>query len=128
MSKKAMRFNEGKPKWSLVDFKSLEPMVRVLEYGADKYSRDNWKDGLLVREIVESMLRHIFDFLEGEDLDSESGLPHVGHILCNAMFLSWTLENRPEFDDRLVMTTQNDYPIFPVEKCVSYQLELELEF
>lgn len=35
---KALRYNEGKPEWSLVHFKSLEPIVRVLMYGAHKYS------------------------------------------------------------------------------------------
>ena len=32
MTEKALRYNEGKPQWSLIDFDSLEPMVRVLEY------------------------------------------------------------------------------------------------
>ena len=41
----ADRFNAGKLQWSMVDFKSLEDMVRVLEFGAKKYSRDNWKKG-----------------------------------------------------------------------------------
>ena len=30
----ADRFNDGKLQWSMVDFKSLEDMVRVLEFGA----------------------------------------------------------------------------------------------
>lgn len=34
----ARRYNEGKLQWSLVDFKSLEGLVRVLEFGAFKYS------------------------------------------------------------------------------------------
>lgn len=33
-----LRYNTGKPKWSLIDYKSIEPMVRVLEYGMHKYS------------------------------------------------------------------------------------------
>ena len=33
-----LRYNQGKPQWSIVHWKSLEPMVRVLEYGAHKYS------------------------------------------------------------------------------------------
>lgn len=36
---KALRYNYGKPKWSLVHFQSLEPMVRVLEYGTKKYTK-----------------------------------------------------------------------------------------
>lgn len=97
---KAERFNEGKEKWSLVDFKSLKPMVQVLEYGTKKYSRDNWKKGLPVTEICESMLRHIYSFLDGETIDPESGLPHVGHIQCNAMFLAHMIDKKG-FDDRI---------------------------
>lgn len=33
-----LRYNENKPKWSLVHYESLVPMIRVLEYGAHKYS------------------------------------------------------------------------------------------
>jgi hypothetical protein len=29
---RALRYNEGKLNWGLVDFKCLEPMVKVLEY------------------------------------------------------------------------------------------------
>ena len=43
MSEKALRHNTGKLKWGLVDFKSLEPMVEVLEFGAKKYAPFNWQ-------------------------------------------------------------------------------------
>jgi hypothetical protein len=97
---RGIRDNEGKPKWSLVDFDALEDMVRVLEYGARKYSPDNWKNGLKVTEVTESLLRHTFALLQGENDDPETGLPHAGHILCNAMFLSYMLKFKPDFDDR----------------------------
>src|SRR6185295_6841615 len=83
---KAMRFNKGKPEWSLVDFQAFIPMVRVLEFGAQKYARDNWKNGLDMDQILDSMLRHIFAIIDGQDIDPESGLPHIGHIQCNTMF------------------------------------------
>lgn len=83
---KALRYNEGKPRWSLVHFKSLEPMVRVLMYGADKYAVDNWKKGLDEKEILDSLQRHVAALIDGQQLDEESGLPHIGHILCNCMF------------------------------------------
>ncbi len=94
------RFNSSKPKWSLVDYDSLLPLVEVLEYGAKKYSPDNWKKGLSYTETVESLLRHTYAFLNGEDKDKESGIEHVGHILCNAMFLSYMIKNRSDLDDR----------------------------
>ena len=100
---KAERHNNGKLQWSLVDFKSLEPMVRVLEFGAQKYALDNWKKGLPSKQVCESLLRHVFAMLDGELIDPESGLPHVGHVQCNAMFLAYMLkkENKVELSTQL---------------------------
>lgn len=69
-------------------------------FGAQKYSAHNWKGGLKYTEICESMQRHMNSFQEGEDVDPESGLPHIGHILCNAMFLSYMYQVRKDMDDR----------------------------
>jgi uncharacterized protein YuzB (UPF0349 family) len=97
--KQALRYNQGKVQWSLVDYKSIEPMVRVLEYGCLKYSKNNWKKGMPASQIIESMLRHTFKLLEGELVDPESGIEHVGHIQCNAMFLAYVLKEKPEYND-----------------------------
>ena len=92
---KSLRFNNGKPKWSLVHFKSIEPLVSVLEYGAKKYTvdnisgKENWKKGLDTTEVLESLSRHLFSLMDGEELDKESGLPHIGHIMANSMFYSY---------------------------------------
>lgn len=98
--KKAKRFNKGKPKWSFVDFESLEPLVKVLEYGAKKYSKNNWKKGTTTEETCESLLRHTFAFLSGEDNDKESGLSHIGHIQANAMFLAYVMKHKKHLDNR----------------------------
>lgn len=98
-SEKANRHNTGKIQWSLVDFKSLENMVKVLEFGAKKYSADNWKKGLYTKEIIESLLRHVFCLMSGEYDDKESGLSHTGHILANAMFLDYMIREKKEFDN-----------------------------
>lgn len=86
---KALRYNEGKVQWSLVDFPSLEPMVRVLEFGMKKYAKDNWKKHMDLDKILDSTMRHIAALNSGESIDPESGLPHIGHIMCNAMFYSF---------------------------------------
>jgi hypothetical protein len=85
----AQRYNEGKPKWSLVHFKSLEPLVKVLMYGENKYSTDNWKKGLPKREILNSMMRHMAALVDGQDVDEESKEHHIGHIMANCMFYSY---------------------------------------
>ena len=96
------RFNTGKLKWSLVSWKALAPMVRVLMFGAEKYDDHNWKRGLKYTEVTESLQRHLNSFIEGEDDDPESKLSHVGHILCNAMFLSYMSIFRKDMDDRYI--------------------------
>lgn len=96
----ALRYNGGKLRWSLVDFDALEDMVKVLEFGSKKYTDYNWKKGLKTPEIFESIIRHLFAYIRGEDIDPESGLPHTGHILCNAMFLSYMQRFKPDFDTR----------------------------
>lgn len=94
------RWNKSKLEWSLVHFKSLEAMVRVLMFGKQKYAEYNWAKGLSVKQILESQLRHTMALLAGEDLDPESGLPHYAHMQCNDMFVAYMLENKKEFDDR----------------------------
>ena len=95
MTEKALRYNEGKPQWSLIDFDSLEPMVRVLEYWMKKYTvwdvtwRDNWKKPMDRKKILDSMMRHQIALMAGEEIDQESGKPHIGHIMANAMFYSY---------------------------------------
>ena len=96
----ADRFNEGKMAWELVDFESLEPLVEVLMFGATKYSKDNWKKGQAITELLGSLFRHIIAFQKGEDLDEESGKSHIGHAMCNLMFIQYVLDNHKHFDDR----------------------------
>lgn len=96
----ALRYNEGKLKWSLIDWKSLEPMIRVLEVGAKKYDDHNWKKGMPITEVSESLLRHMFAFMDGEDNDIESLEHHLGHVMCNAMFLIYNLRENSQYDDR----------------------------
>jgi len=104
MKKEGLRFNEGKLKWSLVSWKALEPMVRVLMFGAEKYDDHNWKKGLKYTEVCESLQRHLNAFSEGADNDEESKISHVGHIMCNAMFLSYMYLFKKDMDDRYIDT------------------------
>ena len=104
----AERFNDNKIKWSLVSWKALEPMVKVLMFGANKYSPNNWQKGLKYSEISESLQRHLYDFMEGQDDDPESKLSHLGHLMCNAMFLSCMFIFRKDLDDRNIYKIEKD--------------------
>lgn len=84
---RASRFNKGKLEWSNVDFKALEPMVKALMFGAKEYGKYNYRKGLIRDEILDSLMRHVFALLDGEENDPKSGESHIGHIQANAMFL-----------------------------------------
>ena len=98
----AERYNQGKPKLSMVLEMphAVEGVARVLEHGAEVYSRRNYQLGLPWTEVLDSLLRHASAWVNGEDLAPESGLPHADHMACNAMFLAEFARTRAEFDDR----------------------------
>jgi len=102
---KATRNNSGKPKWHLMDMPSFEPMIRALEWGAERYGEFNWQKGLSVIETLDSLQRHFIAFQNGQDIDEESGKSTLGHLACNVMFLLWTMQNKPEWDDRKKILT-----------------------
>ncbi len=105
---KAERYNKGKPEYSLLDFQCLKPCVDVLSFGAKKYSRDNWKNGMPREQIFDSLLRHIGALLGGEELDPESGLSHIGHIQANALFLG-NKNNTTALSDHVVTESMGLY-------------------
>lgn len=104
MSTEAVKKDDGKPDWSLVPFEALEGMVRVLEFGAKKYARNNWQTngGFSYRRVLTACTRHLFAYMRGEDNDPESGLSHISHAQCNLLFLGYYLTNKAIFnkDDR----------------------------
>lgn len=106
-SPQALRYNKDKTPLSfLLDFPNATAGVaRVLEFGAKKYARNNWRQGLPFTEVTDSLLRHLQAFHSGEDVDPESGLPHIDHALCNMLFLAEFFRIRPEYDDRTMLTT-----------------------
>jgi len=97
---KALRYNEGKPQWGLVHYKSLEPMIRVLEFGSKKYAPNNWMKKMDRTKILESTQRHLAALMDGEEIDPETGISHIGNLMCNAMFYSYHFvinkENEPK--------------------------------
>lgn len=81
---------EGKPDWTLLSYRALEEVVKVLEFGGKKYPRDSWKrkTGEYKQRYQAAAQRHLAEIIKGNAIDPESKLPHAAHLLCNAMFLT----------------------------------------
>jgi hypothetical protein len=97
---KGFKKDGGKPRPALLGAHALEGLGRVLAYGANKYDDDNWRQGMRWRRVADALLRHLLAYLRGEDNDPETGLPHIDHLLCNAMFLSEYFHTKTGVDDR----------------------------
>lgn len=67
----------------------IKGVVAVLTYGAMKYKRDSWQQVPNARErYMDALDRHLNSMNMGEIKDQESGLPHIFHVICNAMFVA----------------------------------------
>jgi Domain of unknown function (DUF5664) len=105
MAKEAVKADSGKPDWSLVPFEALEEIVKVLEFGKNKYGAYNFAsgEGLKYTRLLSAAMRHLFAFTRGEDKDPESGLSHIAHLGCNVIFLLYFIKNKskyPSVDNR----------------------------
>ena len=83
-----VKFDNGKPQWSLVPFKAFSEVVDVLTYGAKKYAPDNWKKVPNARQrYIDAGFRHFAAYAAGEKKDSETGMSHLAHAMCCMLFL-----------------------------------------
>ena len=88
------QIGESKPDLSIIDPEFIEQLALVLSYGAKKYNGVNkWVEYKDINALVSATLRHIDKFRVGEELDSESGLPHLSHATANIMMLQSLLKN-----------------------------------
>ena len=86
MSQPGKKHDSGKMRLDLLPPEAIRALGAVLTYGADKYGPNNWR-GVRVERYEAALLRHWLAWREGEMMDTESGLPHLWHVLCNAAFL-----------------------------------------
>jgi len=93
-------YDDDKPRVDLVPIQLILGAGRALGDGAEKYGADNFRKGIRTRRIAGSLVRHTLAWIDGEDLDEESGLDHLDHAAANLGMLMWTLDNRPDLDDR----------------------------
>ncbi len=84
----ARKHDGDKPMWDLLPLDALAQVVAVLTYGASKYGPHSW---LHVKDAEDryfaALMRHLYAHRMGEHIDSETGLPHLAHAACNALFL-----------------------------------------
>jgi hypothetical protein len=86
-----MKDDLRKLRWDLLPLDAIEKIVEVMTFGAEKYEPNNWRNVKISRYFA-ALFRHITAWYKGEKYDSESGLTHLSHALCNLMFILWLEE------------------------------------
>lgn len=89
-----LKFDNGKPRHSLLPKGSISSIIAVLEFGAKKYEANNWQKVDNAKErYYDAAMRHIDSWWSGEKFDQETGIHHLAHAATNLFFLKW-------FDDK----------------------------
>ena len=77
----------NKEKLSLISSEALKQLARVMEYGMEKYGRDNWRQGFKWSRLFDAAQRHLLAYNNGERKDPETNLSHLAHAMANISML-----------------------------------------
>ena len=98
---KAETYDEGKLPLAWLPWGAIEDLSRVQQYGHAKYKDfNNYRKGMEVSRNLSCALRHIREYLEGHDVDAESGLSPLAHAMCRIAFVLQNLKEGVAIDDR----------------------------
>ena len=93
--------DQGKLRFDLLPVKPLEQVADIYTYGSVKYTDNNWRGGIQWGRVFGAIMRHLWAFWRGEDLDGESGKPHLAHAAFGGLTLLEYMETHRELDDRI---------------------------
>lgn len=83
-----IKHDTGKPRMSLIPDGVLDEVLAVLEFGAQKYSHDNWhKLENAKTRYYDAAHRHIAADRRGEKTDEESGRHPLAHAIADLIFM-----------------------------------------
>ena len=87
-------------RFDLIPQEALAYVARHYGVGAAKYSAHNWRKGYEWSKSFAALQRHANAFWSGEDIDEETGSPHMASVAFHALALLTFMEEQPGFDDR----------------------------
>ncbi len=77
---------DGKLRWELLPLTTLEEIVRIYTFGAEKYGPNTWQNLENGYERYKAaLLRHLVSYEKGETTDAESGVHALAHMAWNAI-------------------------------------------
>jgi len=90
--------NKNKLRYSLIEPEFIKQLAQVIAHGNEKYTPESWKNNNKV-VYIDALLRHLMEYMLGNKVDPDSGLPHLSHAAVNIMMVAWFEER--EYDPHL---------------------------
>lgn len=88
-------------RFDLIPVAPLEAVARHYGIGAAKYADRNWERGYRWSWSFAALCRHLFAFWRGEDIDQETGSPHLAAVVFHCFALMEFGRTHRELDDRV---------------------------
>jgi hypothetical protein len=81
-------YGESKPAMSTIPGAARVMIAEAMRLGTAKYGRANWReDPVSSSTYVDALERHLAAWIDGEELDPESGVSHLAHVAANACII-----------------------------------------
>lgn len=87
-------------RFDLLPTGALTELAKHYGRGAQKYDDNNWRRGYEWSKNYAAAQRHMNAFWGGEDIDPETGTPHVISAAWHMFALYEFMQDFPEYDDR----------------------------
>ncbi len=99
--KAARALLDGKAPMDLIPLHCLAGAARVLEHGASKYGRRNWRiEPISCTTYVGAIMRHLQEWQDGHDKDKDSGEHPLSHVMASCLLVLDALRHGTLVDDR----------------------------
>lgn len=91
-----------KPRLDLIPLTALTYMALGLQEGARKYGSASWREveSVDLAQYVAATMRHLMAYADGEDIDPESGNPHLSHAMASLAIMVDLIEQGNGTDTR----------------------------
>lgn len=96
-------------RFDLIPVEALTKLAIHYGIGAEKYADNQWRKGYEWSKSYAALQRHVNAFWGGEDIDPETGSPHMAAVAWHALTLLTFMEEHPDFDDRFKGFPENDH-------------------
>lgn len=92
-----------KPDLTLVPASAMIAIADAMSDGVPKYGLYNWRDEnkpVQHRTYIAAAIRHLYQYLDGEDNARDSGKSHLAHALAGIAILNDAISLGTDVDDR----------------------------